>query len=78
MNRLVELAVKSNKEQLMTCLLSWDLFNFVLESVLRKPGLHRNGTIFQKSVQLLAYADYIDIIGRDKWDVTAAFSAIER
>ena len=42
--------------------LSSDIFNFVMESVLRKAGVHRNGTIFQKSVQLLAYADDIDII----------------
>ena len=58
--------------------LSCDLYNFVIESVLRKAGVYRNGTIFQKSVQLLAYADDIDIIGRTKRDVTAAFSAIER
>ena len=29
--------------------LSCDLFNFVMESVLRKAGVHRSGTIFQKS-----------------------------
>ena len=40
-------------------------------------GRHRNGTIFYKSVQLLAYADDIDIIGRTMRDVSAAFSAIE-
>ena len=45
-------------------LLSWDLFNFMMESVLRKAGVHRNGTIFQKTVQLLVYAD--GIIGRTK------------
>ena len=49
-----------------------------MESVLRKAVVHRSGTIFQKSVQLLAYADDIDIIGRTKRDVTAAFGAIER
>ena len=58
--------------------LSCDLFNFVMESVLRKTGVHRNGTIFQKNVHLLEYADDSDIIGRTKRDVTAAFSAIER
>ena len=58
--------------------LSCDLFNFLLESVLRKTGVHCNGTIFYKSVQLLAYAEDIDIIGRTMRDVTAAFSAIER
>ena len=57
--------------------LSCDLFNFLLESVLRKAGVHRNGTIFYKSVQLLAYLDDIGIIGRTMRDVTAAFSAIE-
>ena len=57
--------------------LSSDLFNFVMESVLRKAGVHRSGTIFQKSVHLLAYADDIDIIGRTKRDLIAAFSAIE-
>ena len=34
--------------------------------------------LFSTSVQLLAYADDIDIIGRTMRDVTAAFSAIER
>ena len=56
--------------------LACDLFNFVMESVMKKAGIHRNGTIFQKSGHLLAYADYIDIIGRTKRDVTAAFSAV--
>ena len=56
---------------------SCELFNFVMESVLRKARVHRNGIIFQKSVQLLAYADNIDIIGCSKPDVTAAFSGIE-
>ena len=58
--------------------LSFDLFNFVLERVLRKAGVHRNSTIFYKSVQFLAYADNIDIIERTLCDVTASFSAIER
>ena len=58
--------------------LSCDLFNFIMEGILRKAGVHRNGTIFYKGVQLLAYADDIDIIGRTKRDVTAAFAAIEK
>ena len=40
--------------------------------------MHRNGTIFYKSVQFRAYACDIDIIGRTMRDVTAAFSAIEQ
>ena len=43
--------------------LSCDLFKFLLETVLRKAGVHRNGTIFYKSVQYFAYADDIDSIG---------------
>ena len=58
--------------------LSYDLFNFVMESVLRKAGGHRNGTIFQKSIQLLEYADDIYIIVHTKRDDTAAFSSIKR
>ena len=49
-----------------------------MESVLRKASVHRNGTIFYKSVQRLAYVDDIDILGRTMRDVTAAFSAFER
>ena len=45
---------------------------------MRKAGVHRSGTIFQKSIQLLAYTDDIDTIGRTKRNVTAVFSAIER
>ena len=48
-----------------------------MESVIGKAGVHRNGTIFYKSVQLLAYADDIVIIGSTMRNVTAAFSAIE-
>ena len=46
--------------------------------MLWKAGVHRKGTIFYKSVQLLAYADDIDIIVRTMREVTTAFSAIER
>ena len=49
-----------------------------METVLRKAAVYRNGTIFYKTAQLLAYAGDIDIIGRTLRDVTAAFSAIER
>ena len=45
-------------------LLSCDLFNFLLENVLRKAGVHRNGTIFYKSLQLLVYVEDVEIVGR--------------
>ena len=49
-----------------------------MKSVLEKTGVHRNDTILYKSVQLLADAEDIDIIGRTIRTVTTAFSAIER
>ena len=58
--------------------ISCDLYNFVIESVLLKVGVHHNLAIFQKSVQWLVYADDIDIIERAKREVPAAFSVIER
>ena len=50
---------------------------FAMENIVRKAGVQRTGTIKNKSVQLLAYADDIDIIGYDLRDVAAAFAAIE-
>ncbi|XP_060665319.1 uncharacterized protein LOC132797575 [Drosophila nasuta] len=59
--------------------LSCILFNILVESIIRKAGVHRTGTILtNRCVQLLGYADDIDIIGRTKRDVTGAFGAIEK
>ncbi|XP_051858122.1 uncharacterized protein LOC127565084 [Drosophila albomicans] len=58
--------------------LSCILFNILMESIIRKAGVHRTGTILtNRCVQLLGYADDIDIIGRTKRDVTGAFMAIK-
>jgi len=40
------------------------LFNIALEEVIRDAAVNIRGTIFYKSVQMLAYADDIDINGR--------------
>nr|XP_043068191.1 uncharacterized protein LOC122321607 [Drosophila bipectinata] len=59
--------------------LSCILFNILMERIIRKAGVHRSGTILtNRCVQLLGYADDIDIIGRTKRDVTGAFGAIEK
>jgi len=42
------------------------LFNLALEKFVRNAGIQTSGTIFYKSVQLLAYADDIDIIARSR------------
>jgi hypothetical protein len=44
--------------------LACHLFNIALEKVVRDASINTKGTIFCKSVQILAFADYIDIIGR--------------
>jgi len=54
--------------------LSCDFFNLLMEKIISAAGLKHNGTIFYKSVMPLAYADDVDIIGRSKREVSAAFS----
>jgi hypothetical protein len=45
------------------------LFNIALEKVIRDSGIERRGIIYYKSVQVLAYAHDLDIIGRSERDV---------
>ncbi|XP_054084799.1 uncharacterized protein LOC128921370 [Zeugodacus cucurbitae] len=58
--------------------LSCDFFNLMLEKIIRAAELNREGTIFYKSVQLLAYADDIDIIGNNTRAVSSAFSRLDK
>ena len=58
--------------------LSCLLFNIALEKVIRESNIDTRGTIFNKSVQLLAYADDIDIIGRSERAVRETFSRLEK
>ena len=53
------------------------LFNLALEKAVRRAGIQTNGTIFYKSVQLLAYADDIDIIARSRMALKEAFLSLE-
>ena len=53
------------------------LFNLALEKCIRDSGLNRRGTLWGRSLQLLAYADDIDIIGRSERAVKEAFQALE-
>jgi len=44
--------------------LSCLLFNIALENVIRDSGIQTRGTIFFNTVQILAYADDIDLMAR--------------
>ena len=58
--------------------LSCDFFNLCLEKIIRDSNIQTSGTIYDKSTQILGYADDIDIIGRRKVDVETSFVEIER
>ena len=57
--------------------LSCDFFNLCLEKIIRDSKVHLSGSIYNKSTQLLGYADDIDIIGRQAEDVRRSFVEIE-
>jgi hypothetical protein len=57
--------------------LSMLLFNIVLEVIVRRANLQTTGTIYNKKIQLLAYADDIDIVGRSQSAVRHAYLALE-
>ena len=54
------------------------LFNVALEKVVRDAALNIRGTIFYKSIQIIAYADDIDIIGRTQSAMIEAFNSLEK
>lgn len=56
--------------------LTCTLFNLALEIAIRKSGAHSEGTILNKSSQLLAFAD--DIIARSTDELKRIFYSIER
>ncbi|XP_067644845.1 uncharacterized protein [Eurosta solidaginis] len=55
-----------------------DFFNLMLEKIILAAELNRTGAIYYKSVQLLAYADDIDIIGLNTRAVSSAYSKLEK
>jgi hypothetical protein len=54
------------------------LFNAALEWAIKKSGIETRGTIFHKSIQVLAFADDINIIGRSLRVVKEAFLNLEK
>ena len=53
-------------------------FNIALEKVIRDAAVNTRGTIFYKSVQILAYAEVIDIIRRTQAATIEAFTSLEK
>lgn len=54
------------------------LFNIALEKVIRDSNINNRGTIFNKSIQLLAFADDIGIIARTPRALEEAFISLEK
>jgi hypothetical protein len=54
------------------------LFNIALEKVIRDEKINTRGSIFYKSVQILVYADDIDIVGRSQAAVKEVFISLEK
>lgn len=57
--------------------LSCLLFNLALERAVRDSQINTRGTIINRSIQILAYADDIDLIARSKRDLVQAFTALK-
>jgi sorting nexin-29 len=53
------------------------LFNTTLEYAIRKSDIQTRGTILYKSVQLMAYADDMVIIGRSLASMSEGFQLLE-
>ena len=54
------------------------LFNITLEKTIPEANLNQRGNIFYKSVQILAYADDIDIISRSPKSLQEVTVALDR
>ncbi|CAD6995621.1 unnamed protein product [Ceratitis capitata] len=57
---------------------SCDFFNLSLGKIIRAAKCNREGTIFNKSVQLLVYADDIDIIDLDNRADSSVFPRLDK
>ena len=54
------------------------LFNMALEKIIREANINQRGNIFYKSVQILAYADDIDIISSSQKSLQEAIIVLDR
>jgi hypothetical protein len=58
--------------------LSTLFFNVLLEVIVGRANLQTIGTIYNKEIQLLAYADDIDIVGTSQSAVRDAYLALKK
>lgn len=58
--------------------LSCSFFNILLEMIMVTSNIETSNIIYNKSSQILGYADDLDVIGRKTSDVTEIFLAIEK
>ncbi|CAK1591299.1 unnamed protein product [Parnassius mnemosyne] len=58
--------------------LSCLLFNIALDKCIRDSKIETKGTIYHKSVQILGYADDLDVIGRSLPAMESAYLALEK
>jgi sorting nexin-29 len=54
------------------------LITIALKKIVREANVNQRGNIFYKSVQILAYADDIDIISRSPKSLQEATAALDR
>jgi sorting nexin-29 len=54
------------------------LFNIVLEYVIRKSNINTDGTLIYKSIQVVAYADDVNIMARTQQDLKSTYILIEQ
>ena len=73
MSRLVTTQTGLRQFDSLSCL----LFNLAQEEAIRDSQINTRGIIMNKSIQLLAYTDDIDLIARTKRDLISAFTALE-
>jgi hypothetical protein len=54
-----------------------DIYHITLEKVIQDAGINTRGTIFQRSHQIIGYADDRDIISRSQRELETVFQGLE-
>jgi hypothetical protein len=57
--------------------LSTQLFNLILEKAIRNIEIDQGGSIYNRTLQYLAYADDVNLVSRNALMLSAAFKQLE-